>query len=159
MLAYLLLHFGAVLVYSNPFSSEKTKPAFYAQAFIYPYFHQNWNLFAPVPDSNYHLYCVFEDRGIQKTDVFNEIETLHQQNRLKGYAPLLLTFANSIHYFEKNTELKALYNGPINGDRNFDILVNTAKRYLNYSRSIKIQNLKLILVVEPKNKQQKFYFN
>jgi hypothetical protein len=158
LLGYLLVHFAGIFIYSKPFISEKNKADFYAQAYIYPYFHQNWNLFAPAPASNYNLYCEFENNGKQHIDLFAEIIINHQANRLKGYGPLVVAFSNSFHYLEKTSEAKM--NGPMVNDINFKMIEHSAINYLEYTRGSTINGLKLILVAENAvTKEQKIYFN
>ncbi|MDO9000303.1 MAG: hypothetical protein Q7W45_11105 [Bacteroidota bacterium] len=155
----LLVHFSSLFIYSKPIVANKTKIDFYAQGYVYPYFHQNWNLFVPVPDSNYKLYCEFDDEGTQTIDVFSEINIQHQTNRLKGYEPLLVAFSNSIHYFEKNTALREQLNGPVENELSFKMLERVVKNYLEYSRKIKIQKIKIMLVSQnTQTRQQKIYF-
>lgn len=159
MLGYLIVHFTSVFLYSKPFNSEKTKPEFYAQAYIYPYFHQNWNLFAPVPDANYKLLCTFENNGKQTIDIFSEVTTAHQSNRLKGYGPLLVGLSNCIFYFEKNT-LQEPLNGSMENNLSFKIIEHFAQNYLQNTRNIQLTNLKLMLVVtEAGSLKQRIYFN
>ncbi len=159
MLTYLLVHFSAVFLYSKPFVSEKSKIEFYAQGYLYPYFHQNWNLFAPAPTSNYKLYCRYENNGKQQLDVFSEIKIQHQTNRLKGYGPLIVAFANSFYYLETSSVNKAM-NGPLKNNDHFKMIAHSAKNYLEYTRNISIKDLKLILVAESGvTKEQKIYFN
>lgn len=149
-----------MFVYSRPFGSEKHKIDFEAQAYVYPFFHQNWNLFVPVPDCNYKLYCIYNDNGKNVTDVFAEIKIKHQTNRLKGYEPLLIAFSNSIHFFEKNTKQQEVLNGPIIKDISFEIIEKAAKNYLQYSRNIKIEKLKIIIAVQQTfSNKQRIYFN
>ena len=158
MLCYLVIHFTSVFLYSKPFISEKTKPEFYAQAYIYPYFHQNWNLFAPVPDANYKLFCAFENNGKKNLDIFSEIKTVHQSNRLKGYGPLLVAFSNSIYYFEKSTKQQS--NSNAKRDLGFKIIEKLARNYITHTRQIRVEGLKLILVVDDISTQkQRIYFN
>ncbi len=158
-MTYLLIHFGSIFLYSKPFISEKSKAEFYAQGYIYPYFHQNWNLFAPAPTSNYKLFCEFENKGKQQLDVFAEIKIKHQANRLKGYGPLLIAFANSFYYLEISGFDKTI-NGPIEGNNRFKMIEHATKNYLEDSRKISISNLKLILVAENVvTKEKKVYFN
>jgi hypothetical protein len=144
----LTLHFALIAIYADPFIKEKKKIHYYSQWYAYPFFHQNWNLFVPPPDSNYRLYAEFENNGKQKVDLFSEILTQHQTNRLKGYGSLLATFYNSIHIFEKNTTLQKQLNGPVNNDFNFAIIKNSAIKYLNATRRIKISTVNLTLVVD-----------
>lgn len=127
--------------------------------YVYPYFYQNWNLFAPIPNSNYQLYARVDTENNGES-IFEEVLTLHQSNRLKGYEPLLIGFSNCIHYFEKNTPLQNAINGPIQNDLNFDILKHAVKNYLQHKHKKKIGEVKLMLVVkEVADGKQRIYFN
>ena len=127
---------------------------------MYPYFTQNWNLFVPPPNTNYKLFVEYEDHGIQKKEVFAEIMSQHQNNRLKGYGPLLLAFSNSIHYFEKNTSLQKPLNGPIKNDLYFKMIEKSALSYLQATQKIKLDSLKIRLLVQSlPGDSQKVYFN
>lgn len=157
-MAYLLIHFSSVFLYSKPFSSEKSRVDFYAHGYVYPYFHQNWNLFAPAPTSNYRLYCEYENNGKQQLDVFSEIKINHQTNRLKGYAALVVAFANSFYYLESS--LNKPINGPLENNYYFKMIIHSTKNYLENTRNITLTNLKLILVAENVvTKEKKIYFN
>jgi hypothetical protein len=159
-LAVLAVHFMLLGIYANPLGQARNRISFLAYNYSYPFFHQNWNLFAPAPDCNYSLLALYEDQGPQVLDVFNEIVRKHQANRLAGHEPLVLAFSNSIHYFEKNSPLQNSLNGPVKNDLNFNILERAVKNYLVHTRHIRVQPLKLILVVDNiQNKQQRIYFN
>ncbi len=133
---------------------------YYAEAYVYPYFHQNWNLFAPPPSSNYTLFATYNNNGNKTTDVFNEILIKHQTNRLLGYEPLLIAFSNSIHYFEKNTLLKDALNGPVYDDLYFSMLEHSVKTYLEVKNKIKLSHVTLLLIVEDNpTKKQRLYFS
>jgi hypothetical protein len=156
----LTAHFALVLIYANPFEHGKTKMGYYAQAYVYPYFHQNWNLFAPPPTSNYTLLATYNHNGNKTVDVFNEMLVKHQTNRLSGYEPLLIAFSNSIHYFEKNTQLKKLLNGPILDDPHFNMLEHAVGKYLEVKNKIHLSQLRLLLIVEDDSpEKQRLYFN
>ncbi|HOZ88319.1 MAG TPA: DUF5819 family protein, partial [Bacteroidia bacterium] len=145
-LLVLTVHFILVFFYALPVQT-KNKLTFFSQAYVYPFFHQNWSLFAPVPDSNYQLIAVY-DKGARKKDIFAEIVHTHQSNRLAGMGPLVLAFSNSIHYFEKNTLLLDRLNGPIKNDTYFSIIEHEVRNYLSHSENIKDQKIKLLLLVE-----------
>jgi hypothetical protein len=155
------LHFVLILIYANPFpSGTKHKLDYYAQWYVYPYFTQNWNLFVPPPSTNYKLLVSYENNGKQSIDIFNEILIKHQTNRFAGNSALLLAFSNSIHYFEKNTRLQNSLNGPVKNDLYFQILEQSAKNYIQSTRNIKIDELKLSLCVEDlPTKKMKVYYN
>ena len=154
-------HFVFILIYANPFPFKtKHKLEYYAQWYVYPFFNQNWNLFVPPPSTNYKLLVSFADNGKQSIDIFNEILIQHQTNRFTGNSALLLAFSNSIHYFEKNTLLKNTLNGPVKNDLNFQILEQSAKKYIQSTRNITLDQLKLSLCVEDlSSKKTKVYYN
>jgi hypothetical protein len=156
----LVVHFTALLIYANPIEHSKVKIDYWSQAYVYPFFEQGWSLFVPAPTSNYKLYAEFENNGKQKADVFNEVVIQHQSNRLKGYGPLLLALSNSIHYFEKTTHAREALNGPITGDAYFHIVEHFVKNYVQYTRKVHLEKLKIILVVEDiVSKEKRIYFN
>jgi len=161
-LVLLLLHFSIICIYASPFNRTglKANAAYAATYYAYPYFHQDWNLFAPPPNTNYQLFVQFENEGSIKREIFKDLLLQHQSNRFKGLEPLVITFANSIHFFEKSTQLKQTINGPVTGDINFTILEHSVKKYLQHQYKGKIQSLKLYLfVTNIETKAQRIYFN
>lgn len=100
-LTALLAHFCIVFLYCNPLQSKPAIDRGLAWAYTYPYFEQSWNLFAPIPSSNYTLYVQFKNGpdSVWK-DVFAELQHKHRRNRLAGNEWVLLAFTNSIHRFE-----------------------------------------------------------
>lgn len=157
----LCLHFFLLSIYTFPFQPSETKKInYYAQWYAYPFFNQSWNLFVPAPNTNYKCFVSYEHNGTQKLDLLEEILSKHQTNRFLGYSSFVLTFVNSMHYFEKNSPLQEKLNGPIKDDLNFTILEKSAKNYIQVTRGIEVTNFKLILFVETlKSKVQKVYFN
>lgn len=153
-------HFLLVSIHSRQLKPLEKKSEFYARAYVYPFFHQSWNLFVPAPNTNYKLFVHYENNGQQKTDLFNEILVQHQSNRFRAGETFVTTFANSIHYFEKSISTTEVLNGPISNNLNFSILEHAAKNYLEYSRKIKIEKLKLILCVQNVlTQKQTIFFN
>jgi hypothetical protein len=147
------------LFYALPFHPQN-KFTFFSQKYVYPFFHQNWNLFAPVPDSNYHLLVRYQKNGSQTKDILNEIVLKHQSNRFAGIGPLVLAFSNSIHYFEKNTNRLEKLNGPISGNEYFEIIEHEAYNYLVNSEKINAQRVKVFLIVDNvASHQRRIYFN
>lgn len=154
------LHFALILIYTNPIPHAKSKIDYYCEWYIYPYFTQNWTLFAPIPNTNYNLFVKYEDNGLQQADIFNELLIEHQRNRFKGRGALLLAFTNSIHYFEKSTEELEVLNGPIKNDLYFQMLEQESLYYIQSTRSIKIDSIKIQLLVQSTgSKKSRVYFN
>lgn len=153
-----------VFVYAGPFATRGSKASFLAYAYVYPYFHQNWDLFAPVPENNYRLIAEYEENGLQRRDVFAELVQKHQANRLLGYEPLVIAFSNSIHYFEAGSPLQQAVNGPVKNDLNFMILERAVRSYLKQHNKAGglggPELLRLIVVVENAGSGgQRVYFN
>lgn len=153
------LHFVLVIIHANPIATTKGKLSYYADYYTYPYFEQTWALFAPPPCSNYSLFAVYNQNGQQRKDIFAELLTKHQSNRLSGYEPLEVALVNSIHYFEQRTELQQKINGPIVNDVNFKLVEHFALNYLRNTVNDSINTVRLMLVVknEKKNLQRVYY--
>lgn len=152
----LFIHFSLILFYALP-DRLHNKVSFFSQLYVFPFFHQNWSLFAPVPDSNYRLIAVCAN-GHQR-DIFTELVSNHQSNRFSGNGALVLAFSNSIHYFEKNTKLQGNINGPVVNDPYFDIIEHEVKNYLHITEKTDCGHLRIILTVNRiKPAAQKIYF-
>lgn len=118
---------------------------------------QGWNVFVPVPNSNYKLFVEFESGGAKKSfDLFREIKNKHQANRLSGYEPLLLAFSGCIYVIEK----KGISQGLIKDDITFKLLENATKGYLRHYYNKNIKDVKMLLLVNEINTlKQKIYYN
>lgn len=96
MSLYLTLHFSAVIFYASPgdyFGKMKS----YVFPYMYPYFHQSWSLFVPVPKENFNVYV--KVHGEKWEDVFQNVVRKHQSNRLGGNEDLMLAFSNGLMYY------------------------------------------------------------
>ncbi len=128
--------------------------------YVYPFFHQNWNLFVPPPDSNYNLYVYNQKNNKQSIDLFSEITVKHQKNRLSGNQPLIMALSNSIHYFEKEAEEKNFTGGRVGKNEKFAIIEKFVTNYLKSNDSLNIENAKIIICVSSiKKGKQRVYFN
>lgn len=145
----LLVHFLGVAIYCLKGQKPNSKLSYYASFYVYPYFHQNWNLFVPPPTKNYRL--IAYNTNIKK-DVFIELLTNHKANRLAGYEPLLIALSNSIYYFEIGTNLK---NGKVIDDKNFEIISHFISNYLYRENHLKI----ILVVVDVNTKKERLYYN
>ena len=145
---FLVVHFLLITVYCLK-EENKKKIHFYSQFYVYPFFHQGWQLFAPAPDVNYALFFSVEKPGKQHTiDVLDKVIETHRQNRLAGYGPLLIALVNSIHFFEKNTKAQNLPAMVIDDDINFTIMQKIAEASVRHGGEDLPDESRLILVVK-----------
>lgn len=156
----LIIHFSLIVIHATPFVSPDHKLHYVAKGYAGSFFHQSWNLFVPPPDNNYNLFVTFENNGKHTEDVFNELVTAHQQNRLAGHGLLVVGLSNVVYMFEKSTALQAPVNGPIKKDIYFTMVEQAAKNYIQNKYKISIKTIKLILLAKScDTKKQRIYFN
>ncbi len=141
----LLFHFSLLCIYALPKQGKKTRLEYWSQYYSYPYFEQSWILFAPAPEENYNLFVEYEYLGRQKQDLIFEILDDFKNNAFQGNESIYLSFFNSIHMFEKNSPLHNSLNGPILGDKYWDILEQLCIRYLNNKYKTHLTELKMAL--------------
>lgn len=134
------------------------KPGFFSTLYSYPYFQQNWNLFAPPPSASYRLFV--KDENGYSADVFEEILGQHQSNRFKGKEAFLTAFSNSIYYFESAARAKGVYNGNASSIAEFGMIERLVKNYLKHNGKSLSGNVKLILLIVPSgNLPARTYYN
>lgn len=143
----LFVHFTLTSLYTYKSQLCNTRAGYLSQAYAYPFFQQSWGLFAPAPKSNYHLYVQFEQNGVQKTDLYEEVVTQHQSNRLKGYGHIVMAFTNAIHFFEYAATTDSLVSGFVGDNQYFSMIGHSAMNYLRYTRRLQIEKLKMVLVI------------
>ncbi len=131
---------------------KKNKLDFYSSFYSYPYFHQNWNLFTPVPKQNFELFAFTNGKTI---NVLGDILNNHQKNRLAGEEALLLAFTNSIHYFFANRKIES---GSVLNDKNFIIIEFSTRNYIKQKYLLNNQNIKLLLMVKDIRTNHTLYF-
>jgi hypothetical protein len=157
---FLLVHFLLITIYCLK-QENKKKIHFYSQLYVYPFFHQGWQLFAPAPDVNYTLFFSVKEKGKQRTiDVLDPVIEMHRRNRLAGYGPLLIALVNSIHFFEKNALPEVTPLTAIKDDINFTIMQKIAESTSRLVGEDLPEDRRLILVVnEISGKKNRVYHN
>jgi hypothetical protein len=139
----------SVILYSFPGRSTASKPYILSYVYIYPYFHQNWSLFVPSPKQNFNLYIRYKVSGIQKDweDIFYELNTAHQSNRLSGES-LLLAFSNALRYYATSVKEHDEIFSNKNADINFSVLEKMVRAYITDHEKKEIQNLEIIVSIK-----------
>jgi hypothetical protein len=151
----LALHFSAVFLYSGLFIKNE-RANYLLQWYVYPYFQQNWTLFAPAPHNNYHLYARCKEKVME--DIFASLINAHRHNRLAGNEAAMTAFLHYIHFFETGTMQKNAVN-KIRDDKNFDMLRLAAGKYLHCPGQ-DADSVKIILVVRDiRGSHARVYFN
>lgn len=132
ILLFIVLHFFLIVSFINPVKRAEGRMHYYAMFYLYPFFDQGWNLFAPVPHSNYHLYVKYKEGAITKQfDLIDLIQNQHAANRFGGYETMSLALSNSIHNFEYSTKLHQALNGPIKNDVSYLVVQHFVKAFVN----------------------------
>lgn len=145
--ALLIIHFTFVGIEGFPKKTEpKSKIQYWSFAYTYPYFHQDWRLFAPAPTQKYTLVCSFNINGIKHFSM--PIDEVLERSLLfsdKEYYLLSITDACSyVSYGGTNT---------IGGFQKFSndnytaILKHALISYLKSSFSSGITDTKMFLIV------------
>lgn len=156
----IVVHFVLVFAFINPVKRAEGRFHYYAMFYLYPFFDQGWNLFAPVPHSNYHLYVKYKQGSeIKQFDLVDHIQNHHASNRLGGYETLSLALSNSIHNFEYSTSLHEKINGPIRDDINYLVVQHFANAFVNALSDGQAKDLHFILMITnvETNAQQVYY--
>ena len=93
-------HFMVIGMYSSPLSEKTLKPKAISQAYVYPFFHQDWGLFVPSPKCQFELYYRMKsDSGWSSwNNVFLVVMNKRRNNRLLGHEAEVLLFSNSMNY-------------------------------------------------------------
>lgn len=128
LIGYLFLHFIAVLAYAFP-GKEEHKLKFYVFPYIYPYFHQNWSMFVPVPTQNFNVYVKI--KGEDWKDIIYDINSKHQANRFGGYEATLLSLSSALRFY--SSAIKEEKSEIVLNDRsniNFEVVKKIMKGYL-----------------------------
>lgn len=145
-MAYLCVHFLAVLAYAFPVK-DQNKFKFYVFPYIYPYFHQDWSMFVPVPKQNFNLYVRYEHDGANTEweDLFYTVNSAHQTNRLKGNEGLLLAVANSLRYYASSVKNESKLEKDDGTNINFEVIKNICTQYLYHRNGTEPQKLQVLI--------------
>ncbi len=131
-----------VLVYAYP-ANDGSKLKNYVYPYVYPYFHQSWSMFAPIPKQNFNIYVRHD--GNKWHDVFNEIVLAHQRNRFGGYENISLSFSNAIRYYASSVKKEnsiEVYKG---GNENYNVLLKIIVHYLSQKNGSRPKDLEIII--------------
>jgi hypothetical protein len=145
LLAYLTVHFFAVIVYAFPVKNENRLKA-YVFPYIYPYFHQDWSMFVPVPKENYNVYIKYDSK--EWSDLLFEINLAHQRNRLAGNEALLFSLANGMRYYAASIKEVSQREEDNSSNVNFLVLRKIITEYIRKKDPGECKNIQVILRIQ-----------
>ena len=143
MSVYLTAHFMAVLAYASP-DALTGKLKHYVFPYMYPYFHQSWSLFVPVPKENFNVYVKIDSGKWE--DVFQKIVQDHQTNRLVGNENIMIAFSNSLRYYVSSVSDKSMIMPDDGSNINFVVLKKIIKQYYHVKANTEIRNMDVIVI-------------
>ena len=153
MSVYLTVHFLAVLAYASP-EALTGKFKHYVFPYMYPYFHQSWSLFVPVPKENFNVYVKVNSGPWE--DVFQNVVMKHQSNRIAGNENLMLAFSNSLRYYVSSVSDKNQVMVDDDANVNYVVLRNIITQYYRKKSGTEPRNMEIIIVTTNSNKAKQY---
>jgi hypothetical protein len=142
----------SVIAYAYPYpANEGSKLRYYVFPYIYPYFHQSWTLFVPVPKENFNVYV--KQDGQEWEDLFYNVYSAHQNNRLGGNEALMLALSNSLRYYASSVKGISGIEKDDDTNVNFTVLRKIVKNYYTLKFEKAPENLKIIIRIKDINKE------
>jgi hypothetical protein len=154
------VHFTMILLYcTSKIENEKLK--FVNNLYIYPVFHQNWNLFVPAPNAERKLFVRYKtDNSFNDwQDILGREITNHKRNRLLGNEARVLLLSNSL-IIELNSidhfDSRVFDSEPKN--KEFEVLQFEIEKYLRLEFKLNgTLNYEILLVSSTNNKTKAYY--
>lgn len=154
LIGYLFLHFIAVLAYAFP-GNEEHKLKFYVFPYIYPYFHQSWSMFVPVPTQNFNVYVKI--KGEEWKDIIYDINTKHQANRFGGNEATLLSLSSALRFYSSTIkEEQSKLVSDDNSNLNFEVVERIIRSYVMSENKNRPASMDIIIRVRYANTKVDF---
>lgn len=157
----LCFHFIMILMYFYPIKTKNEKFNFVNNLYIYPVFHQNWNLFVPAPNVERKLFVRYKTKeGFTNwQDILSREIVHHKQNRLLGNEARVLLLSNSLIYELNSMDAKksCVFNSKPNNNE-FKVLQFEIEKYVRLEFQLKgTINYELLLVSAGTTKTKAYY--
>lgn len=161
LISGLCLHFCILSYYISPFKISSVKLQYLSAYYVYPFFHQQWALFAPIPKKRMALYVRYKLNN-QWSDWKNTLQkqiNLHQANVTAGNEINVLLFTNSLTYFFNSQQVeKQVYTEEIE-DFNFQIIKYEVENEIShYGKVSGITNFEIIATCKEDQSSKAYYF-
>lgn len=113
---------------------------------MYPYFHQSWSLFVPVPKENFNVYVKHDNKDWE--DVFQTVISKHHTNRLAGNENLMLALSSSLRYYVSSVNSQNSILNDDDSNINFVVLKKIIKQYYTIKENAPPSNMQIIIVTK-----------
>ncbi len=151
---YLAAHFTAIFLYTLPTTSEN-KFKYLVFPYVYPYFHQDWRMFAPIPKQNFNVFVKCDNEEWE--DLFYTINSVHQKNRLAGNEALLLALSNSLRYYASSVEEKTKTETDDQSNVNYVVLRKIITNYLIHKNGTAAKHVQIIIGIKDVERNIRHY--
>jgi hypothetical protein len=157
----LCFHFVMLFIHCSPIKIQNQKLNFVNNLYVYPLFHQNWNLFVPAPNVERKLFVRYKTKvGFTNwQDILSREIVHHKQNRLLGNEARVLLLSNSLIYELNSMDAKescVFSSKPSNNE--FKVLQFEIEKYVRLVFQLKgTINYELLLVSAGKTKTKAYY--
>jgi len=154
-------HFVMVFIHCFPNKIKHQKLNFLNNLYVYPLFHQNWNLFVPAPNVERKLFVRFKTKESFSDweDILNREILNHKRNRLFGNEARVLLLSNSLIYELNSLDGKVscvFKSKPSNAE--FKVLKFEIEKYLKLEyKLVGPIDYELLLVSTSKVKTKAYY--
>lgn len=109
---------------------------------MYPYFHQSWSLFVPVPNENFNVYV--KVKGEKWEDVFQNLVRKHQSNRFAGNEDLMLAFSNGLRYYASAVNETSAIMKDDGSNINFVVIKKLALDYYKIKSNQRVEEIIIV---------------
>lgn len=157
----LCFHFVMLFIHCSPIKIQNQKLNFVNNLYVYPLFHQNWNLFVPAPNVERKLFVRYKTKvGFTNwQDILSREILNHKRNRLFGNEARVLLLSNSLIYELNSMDSKescVLKSKPSNTE--FKVLQFEIEKYLKLEYKLVVPiDYELLLVSTSKVKTKAYY--
>jgi hypothetical protein len=157
----LCFHFVMLFIHCSPIKVQNQKLNFVNNLYVYPLFHQNWNLFVPAPNVERNLFVRYKtkDSFSDWEDVLSKEILDHRGNRLLGNEARVLLLSNSLIYELNSLDNKESFlfrSKPCNTE--FKVLQFEIEKYLKFEyKLVGPIDYELLLVSTSKVKTKAYY--
>lgn len=155
------VHFLFVLIYCFPGKTNNQKLNFFSNLYIYPVFHQNWELFVPAPNVERKLFIRYQTNAnfSDWQDILENEILLHRKNRLLGGETKVLLLSNSLIYELNHLDEKASFCTSVKQtNKEFEVLQFEIEQYLKSRFDLKSNTPFEVLLVSKGNTETKAYY-